>query len=210
MAEEARTKHLILLGTFFLGLIWSGVRPHDYLTWSLEVAPAVVAAVILVFTYDSFRFTTLAYFIIWLHAWVLLVGGHYTYAEEPLFNWIRDHYGLSRNYYDRVGHFFQGFGPAVVAREILIRKTPLRRGGWLFFLVACVCLAVSAFYEFIEWWVAVASGTAADAFLATQGDVWDTQWDMFMSFIGTFISQVTLRGAHDRALERLLRGRDES
>ncbi|HXI10836.1 MAG TPA: DUF2238 domain-containing protein [Thermodesulfobacteriota bacterium] len=210
MAEEARTKHLVLLGTFFLGFIWSGVRPHDYLTWSLEVAPAVVAAVILVFTYDSFEFTTLAYFIVWLHAWVLLVGGHYTYAEEPLFNWIRDHYGLSRNYYDRVGHLFQGFVPAIVAREILLRKSPLKKGGWLFFLVVCVCLAASAFYEFIEWWVAVASGTAADAFLATQGDVWDTQWDMFMSFIGTFISQVTLRGAHDRALERLLRGRDES
>lgn len=198
-------RHIVLLATFFIGLVWSGVRPHDYLTWSLEVAPAVAAAVLLVSTYGSFRFTTLVYFLVWLHAWVLLVGGHYTYSEVPLFSWIRDSFGLSRNYYDRVGHFFQGFVPAIVAREILIRKSPVKTGGWLFFIVVCVTLAMSAFYEFIEWWVAAVSGTAADEFLATQGDVWDTQWDMFTAFVGAVISLLALRKTHDRALERAAR-----
>jgi putative membrane protein len=134
---------------------------------------------------------------------ILMVGGHYTYAEMPLFNWLRDTFELSRNHYDRVGHVFQGFVPALVAREILLRRSPLRPGKWLFFLVACVCLAISAFYEFIEWWVAVASGDDAVAFLATQGDVWDSQWDMFLALLGALSSQLLLGRLHDRQLSRL-------
>lgn len=205
MQEHYKKTHAVFLATFLLGLLWSGIRPHDYLTWSLEVFPAVLAAVILIATYRRFRFTTLAYALILVHAWVLVVGGHYTYAEVPAFGWLKEHFNLSRNYYDRVGHFFQGFTPAVVAREILIRKSPVKRGGWLFFLVVCVCLSISAFYEFIEWWVAVATGTAADEFLATQGDIWDTQWDMFMAFTGSVLSLLTLGSAHDHALQKRLK-----
>lgn len=205
MQQREKTVHLILLGTFCLGLVWSAISPHDYLTWALEVAPAVIAAVLLVCTYGSFRFTTLVYFLVCLHAFVLLVGGHYTYSEVPLFSWIQDSFGLSRNYYDRVGHLFQGFVPAIAAREILIRKSPVKKGGWLFFTVVCVTLAASAFYEFIEWWVALATGTAADEFLATQGDVWDTQWDMFMAFTGAVVSLLALGGTHDRAIGKLTR-----
>lgn len=187
-----------------MGLILSAIRPHDYLTWTLEVFPAVIAAIILISTYRSFRFTALVYILILVHAWVLLIGGHYTYAKVPLFNWIRDNWGLSRNYYDRVGHFFQGFTPAMAVREILIRKSPVKTGGWLFFIVVCVCLAASAFYEFIEWWTSVATGAAAEEFLAIQGDVWDTQWDMFMALIGSIVSQLLLGRTHDRALKEYI------
>ena len=133
----------------------------------------------------------------------MMVGGHYTYAEMPLFNWLRDEFHLARNYYDRFGHVAQGFVPAIIAREILLRTSPLRPGKWLFFLVTCVCLAISAFYEFFEWWVALASGSDAVAFLATQGDVWDTQWDMFLALVGAIASQLLLCRIHDRAISRL-------
>ncbi|MGC8763532.1 MAG: DUF2238 domain-containing protein [Acidobacteriota bacterium] len=182
--------------------LWSGVHPRDRFTWFLEVLPVLVAAPLLAATYRRFRFTTLTYTFIAAHMAILMVGGKYTYAEVPLFNWIRDAFGLSRNYYDRVGHLFQGFVPALVAREILLRKSPLRPGGWLFFLVTCVCLSISAGYEFFEWGVAVATGTAAEAFLGTQGDVWDTQWDMFMALLGALLAQLLLARIQDRQMEQ--------
>jgi putative membrane protein len=132
-----------------------------------------------------------------------MVGGHYTYAEVPLGFWVRDALGLSRNHYDRLGHLAQGFVPAILAREILIRKTPLKSGPWVFFLVTCVCLAISVLYEFVEWWTALASGQAAMAFLGTQGDVWDTQWDMFFCLLGALAAQLTLSRVHDRQLAAL-------
>jgi putative membrane protein len=181
--------------------IWSAVNPHDYFTWLLEVMPAIIGVFILISTYNKFRLTTLSYVLLWIHAVILIVGGHYTYAEVPLFNWIRDAFSLGRNHYDRVGHFAQGFVPAIIAREILLRASPLKRGGWLFFIVVSVCLSISAFYELIEWVVALATGTAADAFLGTQGDVWDTQRDMFLALTGAVIAQVLLARLHDRQLE---------
>jgi putative membrane protein len=192
--------HLALLAACAIVLAWSGVMPKDRLTWGLEVAPAIVAAVILAVAYPRWRFTPLVLVLIAIHAAILMVGGKYTYAEVPAFSWLRDEFGLARNYYDRVGHFAQGFVPAMVAREILLRRGVLGRGGWLFFLVACVCLAISACYEFIEWWVAVATGEAAEAFLGTQGDVWDTQWDMFLALVGAVTAQLVLSRPHDRQL----------
>ena len=180
--------------------VWSGIRPHDVTTWVLEIFPIVIALPILFFTRRRFPLTRLAYYLIFLHAVILMVGGHYTYARVPLGFWVQDLLGLARNHYDRLGHFAQGFVPAIIAREILVRNTPLRARGWLFFLVTCVCLAVSAFYEFIEWWSALMGGDAATDFLGTQGDVWDTQWDMFLAFIGAMTAQLTLGRLHDRQL----------
>lgn len=195
-------RHLALLAIGLAVLAWSAWQPKDMFVWFLEVVPAIVGGVVLVVLYRRFRFTDLVYVLILVHAIILMIGGHYTYAEMPLFNWLRDEFGLARNYYDRLGHLAQGFAPAIIAREVLLRKTPLQRGGWLFFLVVCFCLALSACYEFVEWWVAVASGTAADAFLATQGDVWDTQWDMFLAFCGAIAAQLLLSRVHDRQLMR--------
>lgn len=198
---------VVLLAIFGAAFTWSAIRPHDYFTWFLEVVPALIALPILFFTYKKFPLTPLLYCLILFHAIILMVGGHYTYAEVPLFNWLRDTFDLSRNYYDRVGHFVQGFVPAMVAREILVRKQIVRSKGWLFFIVSCICLSISAVYEFIEWWVAVASGTAAEAFLGTQGDVWDTQWDMFLALIGSVLAQVLLAKLHDKQLVQLERAR---
>ncbi len=192
--------HLALLAACALVLAWSGIAPKDRLTWFLEVAPALAAGVLIAVAYPRWRFTPLVLALIAAHAAILMVGGKYTYAEVPAFSWLRDAFGLSRNYYDRVGHFAQGFVPAMVAREILLRRGVLGRGGWLFFLVTCVCLAVSACYEFVEWWVAVGTGEAAEAFLGTQGDVWDTQWDMFMALVGALAAQLLLSRLHDRQL----------
>jgi putative membrane protein len=190
---------------FIVGVVfvWSGWHPHDRLTWVLEVFPVVVAVPILVVTRRRFPLTPLAYVLIAIHAVVLMIGGRYTYAEVPLFNWIRDAFDLARNHYDRVGHFMQGFVPAIVAREVLLRTTPLRRGGWLFFLVLCVVLAISATYELVEWAAAVASGSRADAFLGAQGDPWDTQKDMALAAVGGIAAQLLLSRFHDRQLERL-------
>ena len=193
----------ILLATGGALLLLSGIAPRDRYTWVLEVAPILVGVPVLVLTRRRFPLTSLAYVLIFVHACILMLGGHYTYAEVPLGFWIRDAFGFARNHYDRIGHFAQGFVPAILAREILIRKTPLKAGGWLFFLVTCVCLAISACYEFIEWWTAVASGSAADAFLGTQGDPWDTQWDMFLCLLGALTAQLTLSRLHDRQLARL-------
>lgn len=192
-----------LLLPVLIVLIWSGIAPRDRLTWLLEVAPVLIALPLLIATFRRFSFTSLAYVLMATHAVILMVGGHYTYAEMPWFNWLRDTFELSRNHYDRLGHIAQGFIPAIVVREILLRRSPLRSGKWLFFLVTCVCLAISASYEMIEWWVAIATGDEAVAFLATQGDVWDTQWDMFLALLGALSSQLLFSRWHDRQLALL-------
>jgi putative membrane protein len=184
-------------------LLWSGWHPADRLTWWLEVAPALIVLPILIATRRRFPLTSLLYVLIAVHAMILMVGGKYTYAEVPLFDRIRDALGHARNNYDKVGHFAQGFVPAIAAREILLRSAPLRRGGWLFGLVVCVCLAISAVYELVEWLVAVASGSAAEAFLGTQGDPWDTQKDMALAFLGAVSAQLLLARVHDRQLETI-------
>ena len=183
--------------------IWSVINPYDFFTWFLEVFPVIAGVTILFATYSRFNFSRLSYFLMWVHAIILLIGGHYTYAEVPLFNWLRDYFELSRNHYDRVGHFFQGFSPAIVAREILLRASPLKPGKWLFYIVISICLAFSAFYELIEWWVAAATGTASDAFLGTQGDVWDTQWDMALALLGANASLIVFGNIHDRLISKL-------
>lgn len=183
--------------------VGSALGPKDRLTWWMEVLPGLIAVPLLWFTRRRFPLTPLVYVLIGVHAAILFVGGHYTYAEVPLFNWLRDTFGLARNYYDRVGHFAQGFVPAMIAREVLLRTSPLKRGGWTFFLVTCVCMSVSVAYEFVEWWAAVLMGGSAEAFLGTQGDIWDTQWDMFMCTVGALCAQLLLARWHDRQLERL-------
>lgn len=196
----------LLLGIVLGALILSGIDPEaDRLTWLLETAPVMLGILILVPTYRAFRLTPLTYHLLALHAFMLMLGGYYTYAEVPLFNDLRDAFDLSRNHYDRVAHVAQGFIPAILAREILIRRSPLQPGKWLFFLVTCFCLALSAFYEFIEWWAALLSEEAAAAFLGTQGDHWDTQWDMFLAFLGAMAGQLLLARLHDRQIQRLQR-----
>ena len=192
---------LLIVGSVFLAA--SAVAPYDGATWWLEVFPIFLAVPLLVATAARFPLTPLAYRLIFLHALVLALGAHYTYARVPLGFWLQDALHLGRNHYDRCGHFVQGFVPAIVAREILLRRSPLRPGKWLFFLVTTVCLSVSACYEFIEWAAAVAGGSAADAFLGTQGDVWDTQWDMFLALLGALSAQLLLARVHDRQLARL-------
>lgn len=183
-------------------LAWSGHAPKDRFTWFLEVLPVLVALPLLMLSYRGFPLTALAYGLIAIHAVILMIGGHYTYAEMPLFDWLRSEFGWARNHYDRVGHIAQGFVPAILAREILLRTSPLRPGAWLGFLVVCVALSISAFYEFLEWWVAVATGDEAVAFLATQGDVWDTQWDMFLALLGAVAALLLLSRLHDRQMRQ--------
>ena len=194
---------LLLLVSVAAAFLWSGIAPRDRFTWFLEVLPAIVGFFVLAGTYRRFPFTRLTYLLMAIHAVILMVGGHYTYAEVPLFNWLRDTFHLSRNYYDRVGHFAQGFVPAIIAREVLLRRTPLRPGGWLATLVFSVCMAISALYELMEWGVSAATGSAADAFLGTQGDVWDTQKDMAMCLVGAVTALLVMTRLHDRALEKL-------
>lgn len=187
-------------------LVLSGIDPQaDRLTWFLETAPVMIGIAILVPSRRRFPLTPLSYHLLALHACILIVGGHYTYAEVPLFNTLRDAWELSRNHYDRIGHLAQGFVPAIVAREILLRRSPLHAGKWLFFLVTCFCLAFSAFYEMIEWWVALLTEEGATAFLGTQGDHWDTQWDMFLALCGALGSQALLARVHDRQIRALER-----
>ena len=204
MKSTATPLQISLLALTLAVLIWSGIRPHDYFTWLLEVLPVLIAVPLLIATRARFTFTPLAYTLIALHCVILMVGGHYTYAEMPLFNWLRDTFELARNHYDRLGHFAQGFVPAIVAREILLRSTPLQPGKMQFFLVVSVCLAISAAYELVEWGVAVGSGDDAVAFLATQGDVWDTQKDMALALIGSIVAQLLLSRWHNRQLQSLL------
>ena len=198
-----RSYRATLLSILVAVFIWSAVAPHDYFTWILEVFPVLIALPLLLATGRRFPFSRLAYALMLVHAVILIVGGHYTYVEMPLFNWLRDEFGLARNYYDRLGHLAQGFVPAIVTREILLRRSPLPTGKWLFFLVTCVCLAISALYEMLEWWVALASGSDATAFLATQGDVWDTQWDMFLALLGALAALTLLSRRHDRSMAAL-------
>ncbi|MBI5074017.1 MAG: DUF2238 domain-containing protein [Nitrospirae bacterium] len=172
------------------------------MTWVLEVAPVLIGIPLAVRTFGQFPLTPLLYRLIFLHSLVLMLGGHYTYANVPLGFWMQDLFHFSRNHYDRIGHFMQGFVPAILAREVLIRRSPLRPGKWLFFLVVCICLSFSALYELIEWWSALILGQGADAFLGTQGDAWDTQWDMFLALIGAITAQVVLSRLHDRELGR--------
>ena len=185
---------------FVLVLVWSYIDAKDRYTWWLEVAPALIAIVVLLTTMRRFPLTPLVYWLILAHAIVLMVGGHYTYAEVPLFDWLREPFGWERNNYDKVGHFMQGFVPAAIARELLLRLTPLTRGAWLNYLVVSVCLAISAFYELIEWWVALLSKTASDAFLGTQGYVWDTQSDMAWALFGAVLCVALLARPHDKQL----------
>jgi putative membrane protein len=201
--ENSRHFPITLLAIFGLVLGWSAINPHDYFTWFLEVLPALLGLGILLALYPTFAFSNFTYFFVFLQAIILVVGGHYTYAENPGFNWIRDTFSLSRNYYDRLGHFFQGFTPALIAREYLIRKAIVAKPGWLPFFVVCICLAASAGYEFLEWWVALYSGESASAFLGTQGDVWDTQWDMFMALIGAVTALAFFSGQQDRWLAKM-------
>ena len=191
----------MLLVAGLVVLAWSAVRPHDYFTWFMEVAPILIGVPILVATHRRFPLTPLLYRLIFVHAVILMVGGHYTYAEVPLGFWMQRAFGLARNHYDRIGHFAQGFVPAILAREILLRRGVVARRGWLFFLATCVCLAFSAFYELVEWWTAELTGSAATAFLGTQGDPWDTQWDMFLALLGALLSPLLLGRVHDRQLD---------
>ena len=193
----------VLLGLTAVALVVSGIGPYDRTTWYLEVAPVVIGAALLIGTGRRFPLTPLLYRLLFLHALVLVLGGHYTYARVPAGFWAQDLLDLARNHYDRFAHLVQGFVPALLAREILLRTSPLRPGGWLFFLVVCVCLAFSATYELGEWAAAVAGGSAAEDFLGTQGDVWDTQWDMFMALLGAIAAQLTLARVHDRELARV-------
>ena len=193
-------KTIVWVAIYFMALVWSAIDPRDFYTWFLEVLPALIVAGTLAATRRRFPLTTLVYILILVHSLILMQGGHYTYAEEPFFNWLKEIIGWPRNNYDKLGHFVQGFIPAMVIREILLRKAVVSGRGWLNFLVVSVCLAISAFYELLEWWVAVLSGTAADSFLATQGYVWDTQSDMGLALLGAIMALLLLAKIHDRQL----------
>ncbi len=191
---------LLLLAIVLTALAVSFYQPTDQLTWFLETVPVMVGIVLLLLTWRNFPLTLLLCFLLSLHALILILGGHYTYAKVPLGFWMQDLFDFSRNHYDRIGHIAQGFIPAILAREILLRRSPLIPGKWLFLLVTSVCLAFSAFYEMVEWWTALLSGEAATAFLGTQGDIWDTQWDMFFAFMGAMVAQLLLSRWHNRQL----------
>jgi putative membrane protein len=195
--------HIVLLIAVVVVILWSSWRPHDRLTWWLETSPGIAAVILLLATYRRFRFTTLCYTLIAFHICVLCVGGHYTYARVPFFDWLRPVFGWQRNQYDRLGHLTQGFVPAIVAREILLRLDVLNRKKWLPFLVLSICMAISAFYELIEWATALVSGAASTDFLGTQGDVWDTQADMFSALIGAICALLFLSALHDRMIRKL-------
>lgn len=188
-------------------LLWSGIAPKDTVTWLLEVMPAVIAAVVLFATRNRFPLTRLAYVLILVHCIILMVGGHYTYAEVPAGEWVRELFDPPRNNYDKLGHLAQGFIPAIVAREVTIRLRVFNGAAWRNFFIVCLCLAVSAFYELIEWWVALLSDEAADAFLGTQGYVWDTQSDMFLALVGAVLGLLLLGRLHDRQLAEFVRDR---
>jgi putative membrane protein len=202
-AATSRREPLVLLVVGLLALALSRVDAYEPATWWMEVFPIFLAVPVLLLTWRRFPLTPLAYRLIFVHALILMLGGHYTYARVPLGFWVQHALDLSRNHYDRLGHFAQGFVPALLAREVFLRRTPLQRGGWLFFLVCCFALALSACYEFVEWWAAVLGGSKADAFLGTQGDPWDTQWDMLLALLGAATGQLLLARPHDRQLARV-------
>jgi len=193
------------LAIFFITFIWSAVNPKDQFTWFLEVLPALLGFVLLGFTYKKFPLTPLLYILILIHMIILMVGAYYTYAEVPLFDWIKESFDQSRNNYDKVGHFMQGFMPAILARELLIRKHIVQGAGlWMNYIILSIVLAFSAFYELVEWWVALAAGEDAEAFLGTQGYVWDTQSDMMFALIGGVVSLILLSRLHDKQLKKFL------
>ena len=194
---------MVWLAILLAVLAWSWIGAYDPGIWALEVVPVFVVVPLLAFTRQRFPLTPLVYWLILVHAIILMVGGHYTYARVPLGFWMQEAFDFSRNHYDRIGHLAQGFIPAMVAREILLRKTPLKPGGWLFTLVTSVALAISAIYEFVEWWSALALGAGADEFLATQGDPFDTQADMLMATLGAMLAQMLLARWHDRQMAAL-------
>jgi putative membrane protein len=198
----ARGERVLLLALVTAALLWSGWAPKDRLTWFMEVVWVIAGMPLIMLNWARFPLTRLLCWLLAAHALVLIHGGAYTYAETPLGFWLRDTLGLARNPWDRVGHFMQGFVPAMLARELLLRLTPLQRGGWLVYLVLAAALSFSALFEMIEWWAALAFGADADAFLATQGDVWDTQWDMFLCLCGAALSLLLWSRLHDRQLGR--------
>ena len=203
MQNFASRLPVLLLGLVGVALVASGVAPFDRATWWMEVAPVIILAPLLVASHRRFPLTRLLQVLIAAHALVLIVGGAWTYARVPFGFWLQDVMGLERNPYDRIGHFMQGFVPAVAAREILLRRAVVRGRGWLFFIVSCICLAISAVYELVEWGAAVALGQGAEAFLGTQGDPWDTQSDMAMALVGAVCAQLALGRWHDRQLARI-------
>jgi len=198
----SRHENLLLLVLLIIALLISALQPYDALTWWLETFPVLLGLPIVLLSSKKFPLTPLSYRLLFIHALILIIGAHYSYARVPLGFWVQDWFELSRNHYDRLGHLAQGFIPAILAREILIRCSPLQVGKWLFFLVICVCLAISAFYELIEWWVALAAQRGAIEFLGTQGDIWDTQSDMMMALLGALLAQLMLARCHDKALLR--------
>lgn len=199
-----RSLEVTWIAVFAFVLVWSGIAPKDTVIWMLEVSPAVAGATILLATRKRFPLTRLAYVLILAHCVILMVGGHYTYAEVPAGDWFRDLFDPPRNNYDKLGHLAQGFIPAIVTREVVIRLSVFNSAAWRNFFIVCFCLAVSAFYELLEWWVALLSDEAADAFLGTQGYVWDTQSDMFLALVGAILALVMLGRVHDRQLAAFL------
>jgi putative membrane protein len=202
-AAKDRRLHVFLLVSLAVLFIWSYIGCFNFWGWFLEALLVFIGIGILISVYRRFRFTNLVYVLIWLHAIILLIGAHYTYSRVPVFNWIRDTFELSRNDYDRLGHFVQGFVPALIAREVLLRKSPLQKGGWLFSIVICFCLAMSAVYELFEWLILLVAKDTGEIFLATQGDVWDAQKDMALCLVGAVVSLLTLSKLHNRALKRI-------
>ena len=198
-----KKSHIALLIGVAIVFVWSGINPHDRLTWWLEVFPGIAGIIILGATYRRFQFTTLVYTLIAIHISIFCVGGHWTYAHEPFFNWLKEVFHWSRNHYDRLGHFAQGLVPAMIARELFIRLNVLNRKRWQPFLIISICMAISAVYEFIEWWTALVARTASMEFLGTQGDVWDTQEDMFMCLIGAVCALLFMRPWQDRQLRKM-------
>ena len=196
-----QTRRVIWIAIFVIVLAWSGVAPKDYLTWIMEVLPAVVGAAVLWYTRERFPLTSLTYVLILIHCIILMVGGHYTYPEVPFGDWVRDLFDHSRNNYDKLGHLAQGFVPAIIAREVVIRLMVFNSKRWRDFFIVCLCLAISAFYELIEWWVALLTGEGAHAFLGTQGYLWDTQSDMGMALLGAVLALLILGRLHDRQLQ---------
>ena len=195
-------KYYLLILLFFAGLLLSAVNPHDYFTWMLEVFPAIIGFIVLIITFKKFTFTYLTYCFILVHCYILFIGGHYTYALVPAFEWIKDVFHQSRNNYDKVGHFAQGFVPAMIVRELFVRKNVIVKRSWLAFLTVCVCVTISVLYEFLEWFVAIVSGASGDSFLGTQGYIWDTQSDMLYAMIGATCMVIFVAGLQDKAIAK--------
>ena len=194
----------VWLFIYFAVFIWSALNPKDYFTWFLEVTPAFIALLVLVFTYNKFKFTSLVYTLILIHCIILMVGGHYTYAQVPAFDFIKEFFNQDRNNYDKLGHIAQGFIPAMIAREIIIRKNIISIEAWRNFFIVCFCLGLSAFYELIEWWVAILSNDSADDFLGTQGYIWDTQSDMAWALFGSILALLLLCKYHNKQLQNII------